>query len=474
MADAQLAKGTILKGADSGKTIVVGEYIGGGGQGDVYKVTYDGQQKALKWYRNPALVPKNLYDILCSNARNGSPGNAFMWPIETTEYHEVTLQTKDGARNVETYGYVMDLIPSGYYSFGEFLLTNKRFSSYRVAIDACLEISKVFRVLHSKGLCYQDLNAGNFFFKPATGDVVICDCDNVTKHGVSTGIIGTPGFMAPELVKDDWEYVHNKDDYRNEYRQTHRRRVQPDYKTDRFSMAVLIFEILTLTNPLCGKRALRPQDYNLKVRLYGYNALFMFDPDSNENEPHPDVHGNAIAVWNALPSYMKELFQRAFSQEALKNANARMNEGEWLKSLVRMRADIFTCPACGARGELFTDSASKTKCGACGRRVKPPLVFVFEDGVRIPAVPGTRVYRLLVGPTPIGKELEPVAGVVVTPSNPSNWKRWGIRNVSDQPFDASIRGGQSRTFAPGQVVPVGPDLVIRVYDKNIKVDLNNE
>lgn len=474
MADAQLAEGTILKGADSGKTIVVGEYIGGGGQGDVYKVTYDGEQKALKWYRNPELVPKNLNEILSNNARNGSPGDAFMWPIETTEYQEIMLQTDEGTRSAQTFGYVMDLIPKGYYSFSEFLLTNERFSNFRVAVDACLEISKVFRLLHSKGLCYQDLNAGNFFFSPETGDVVICDCDNVAEHGVSTGIIGTPGFMAPELVIDNWEYAHNKDDYLNEYKQTRRRRVQPDYKTDRFSMAVLFFEILTLTNPLCGKRALRPQDYELKVHLYGYDALFMFDPNSNENEPHPDVHNNAIAVWHALPSYMRELFQRAFSQEALKNANARVNEGDWLKNLVRMRADIFTCPVCGAKGDLFTDSASETRCDACGRMVKPPLVFVFEDGVRIPAVPGTRVYRLLVGPTPVGKELEPIAGVVVTPSDANNWRKWGIRNVSSQQFDATIRGGQSRTFSPGQVVPVGPDLVIRVFDKNIKVDLNNE
>lgn len=473
MVDVQLAKGTVLRGASSGKPIVVGRWIGGGGQGDVYEVSYDGVPKALKWYRNPLLVPKTLRGILSDNAANGAPGKAFVWPIETTDFHEVEVQTVKGAFRTKTFGYVMDLIPQGFYSFRDFLLTKQRFASYRVAVDACLEICKVFRVLRSKGLCYQDVNAGNLFFKPGTGEVAVCDCDNVADNGTSTGIIGTPGFMAPELVIDDWEYVNDVRGYRNEYRTMHRRRVQPSYKTDRFSMAVLLFEILTLTNPLTGRRSLGPQDFERKVRLYGYDALFMFDPTSDENAPHPGVHKNAIAMWNALPSYMKDVFVRAFSQEAMKNANARVSEGEWLQNLVRFRADIFTCPVCGSRTELFTDAAVATRCDGCGKLIKPPLVFKFESGVRVPAIPGARVYRLQIGPASIESELDPVAVMVARPGEPNNWQKWGVRNVSKHEFQASVQGSRSRTFAPGEVVPLGPDLSIRVQGKEIKVSLNN-
>lgn len=472
MANDVLTEGTVLRGADTGKPIVVVQHLGGGGQGDVYEVDYDGMRKALKWYRNPRLVPESLFTTLANNAHNGSPGAEFMWPIETTERTSVTVEGKDGPHVVTSFGYVMDLIPAGYYSFESFLLTECRFASFRVAVDACLEISKVFRILRSQGLCYQDLNAGNFFFDPNTGNVVICDCDNVAENGISTGIIGTPGFMAPELVIDDYEYV-NDAEYRSEYVQTGMRRHAPSYKTDRFSMSVLFFEILTLTNPLAGRRSLCPQDFELKAHLYGYDALFMFDANSDENRPHPEIHKNAISAWNAFPSYLRATFQRAFSQEALRDENARVTEGEWLEALVRFRADIFRCPNCNSPADLFTDSARETRCDACGKMVKPPFVFVFENGVRIPALPDTRIYRIQVGPTHVGRELEPVAAMVANQSAPNDPRRWGVRNYTDQDFVASIRGVRPRAFGPQEVVPMGPDLTIRVYDRSIKVEVNN-
>lgn len=473
MTDGRLEKGTVLKGADSGKKIVVGDYVGGGSQGDVYRIDYDGELKALKWYRDPTFVPKKLNDVLTTNAQKGSPGDSFMWPIEATEYKYVSIETEHGNHSGETFGYVMDLIPEGYYSFEDFLLARQHFASYRVAVDACLEISKVFRVLRIKGLCYQDLNAGNFFFNPKNGDVVICDCDNVADHGVSTGIIGTPGFMAPELVIDDWEYMHDKDNYRDEFQKTGKRRVQPSYKTDRFSMAVVFFEILTNTNPLAGRRSFMPQDSMVKVHLYGYDALFMFDSENSANAPDPIVHKTTIDVWNALPSYMQKIFRKAFSHDAITNPNMRVPEGEWIDALVRLRADIFTCPVCNSNIELFTDSAAETRCSSCGRKIKSPLVFVFPNGVRTPAVPGTRIYRTQMGPTGIGEELDPVAVMLSKNNAPSDWRQWGVMNCSKQDCVASVRGSGKHTFANGQVVPVGPDLEIEVFGAKVKVDTNN-
>lgn len=237
-------------------------------------------------------------------------------------------------------------------------------------------------------------------------------------------------------------------------------------------MAVLFFEILTLTNPLEGSHSLMPQDDSLKAHLYGYDALFMFDPENHSNAPDDVVHINAIRVWNALPSYVRDVFTEAFSQSAIKNQNVRVDESTWLETLVRLRADIFKCP-CGSKAELFVDSAKASRCDSCGRMVKPPLAFVFENGVRVPAVPGTRVYRIQLGSTDVGHELDPVGNVIARPNEPNNPRMWGIRNLSNVDFVASVPKSKAKKIAkPNDVIPFLPELTIETDGHKFSLDKN--
>ena len=57
--------------------------------------------------------------------------------------------------------------------------------------------------LHAKGLCYQDINFGNLFFDPETGEACICDNDNVDIDGSPSQMAGTFGFQAPEIVRGE-------------------------------------------------------------------------------------------------------------------------------------------------------------------------------------------------------------------------------------------------------------------------------
>ena len=58
-----------------------------GGQGDVYVVKYNGEQKALKWYKPKGMgkKPKAFYENLKSNAMRGAPSPEFLWPLDVTE-----------------------------------------------------------------------------------------------------------------------------------------------------------------------------------------------------------------------------------------------------------------------------------------------------------------------------------------------------------------------------------------------------
>ena len=64
------------------------------------------------------------------------------------------------------------------------------FQSFAAISTAAINIIQGFRELHARGYSYQDINNGNFFINPSTGDVLICDNDNVSPFGTSSGIMG--------------------------------------------------------------------------------------------------------------------------------------------------------------------------------------------------------------------------------------------------------------------------------------------
>ena len=182
----------------------------------------NGKDYALKWYHNGAIAnPKRFYKNLTDNIAKGAPTSAFLWPLYLTE-------PKDGS-----FGYIMNLREKKYKDFSDFLLVKVRFGSISAAITACLNITNGFRDLHRKGFSYQDLNDGNFFIDPQTGDVLICDNDNVSPFGDNLGIAGKARYMAPEVVRNI---------------------KKPNTMTDRFSLAVILFRILFLDHPLEGKQ----------------------------------------------------------------------------------------------------------------------------------------------------------------------------------------------------------------------------
>ena len=156
----ELKSGERVNLANAGYVTIIKE-LGRGGQGIVYLVDLNGEQKALKWYLNPP--GEAFYKNLLNNIRTGAPSEAFLWPEYVT------------ARQKGSYGYVMALRPKNYYEFGNYLLAKVTFKSFTAMLAAAMKICNGFMMLHRFGYSYQDLNDGNFFIDPYTGDVLICD-----------------------------------------------------------------------------------------------------------------------------------------------------------------------------------------------------------------------------------------------------------------------------------------------------------
>lgn len=419
-----------------GGTAKVEKYLAEGGQGAVYVVEYNGEKKALKWYKKAGLGadPNAFYDNIKQNVMRGAPSTEFLWPLDITEW-------TDG-----TFGYIMDLRPAGYHEITEFMLCQVRFKSYKAIIDAALHIVTAFRILHNSGYAYQDLNDGNFFINPSSGDVLICDNDNVAPENTETGILGKPRYMAPEVVL---------------------KKNKPNSYSDRFSMSVILYILFCLNHPLEGKRYLVPAlTPSLQEKLYGSEALFMMDPNDKSNGPHPVVHKNSIVVWPCLPEYMRTIFLEAFGQKAMQKPTARPKEKDWIAVLTRFRSEILTC-SCG--NEIFTQNGEPCKCDACGKKASIPFKLTFRD-YSIPALKGSRIYRCQLGVCNEADALTPVAVVL----EKKDTGALGIKNKSGKHWDAVTSKGTARKVSPDEVIPLKDRITFTCAgaDDTIKIQAN--
>ena len=172
----------------SGLQCDVEQFLGGGGQGEVYRAKLSDKPVALKWYF-PDSATAEQRSALETLVKKGPPNETFLWPMELTS-----------AAGVPGFGYIMPLREARYKGIVD-MMKRRIEPSFRALATAGLELANSYLQLHSTGLCYCDISFGNVFFDPRTGEVLICDNDNVIVNGGKPSIMGTPRFMAPEVVR---------------------------------------------------------------------------------------------------------------------------------------------------------------------------------------------------------------------------------------------------------------------------------
>lgn len=296
--------------------------LGSGTQGKVYSlICPDNSNLVLKWYFSN-MATSEQYEILKFLTTSKSPSEKFLWPLAIVENS-----------NKRGFGYIMLRKDDRFKSFSLWL-SRKIEPTFKVLLTSCFEICENFHMLHSKGLCYQDLSLNNIYFDPNNGEIRIGDTDNIVVNGSNKGnVIGTPKFMAPEVIT------------RNEL---------PNTQTDLYSLAVLLFYILFLNHPLEGKKEteIKSLDLPSMERLYGLDPIFIFDPENKSNNPDPVYHYNAQIFWNIYPELFKNLFIRSFTKGIQDPLHGRVRETEWKIALSELRDSIFYCHKCGSENFL--------------------------------------------------------------------------------------------------------------------------
>ncbi|MBC3795459.1 hypothetical protein GH807_00135 [Acetobacterium tundrae] len=407
-------KGTKIK-LESGDSVEVVKKLGDGGQGIVYFVNYKKKPYALKWYYpNKLKNAQQFKENIVNNIKQGPPTEAFIWPQMITKNQD------------DSFGYLMDLRPIEYEDFSRFLTAKVKFSSVSAVVNAALNIVNGFRELHRCGYSYQDINDGNFFINPESGEVLICDNDNVAQYGDNLGIAGKCRYMAPEVVLGE---------------------KHPSVHTDRYSLAVTLFLLLFVSHPLEGSRTTCPcMTESLEKKFYGSEPVFIFDPENDTNRPVRGIHNNAIKLWPIYPRYIQEAFEKSFG-EGLKKENARLTETQWQKLFLRLRDETITC-GCGS--EVFVDSeADAIQCMGCGKTIQTPLFLKVKNN-QVALYPKSKLYKCH---TNIDSDdfKEEMGEVIQSKSNPG---LWGLRNSSNTTWYMTTPDGKQKDVRPGGVVQI--------------------
>lgn len=319
---------------ERGQTYTIEKFLGAGGQGEVYRIHGNGGSYALKWYYADRFLSKinakDFYRNLKRNVDNGVPqlsagdtATQFIWPLEL-------VPQQNGS-----FGYIMKLFEPQYESLTHVIMGRKkdkdsgqliplRWSSWFTLITAALNIVKAFEILHSVGLSYQDLNEGGISIDIKTGNVMICDCDNVSPDGVNLGIRGVMNYMAPEVVTGQ---------------------ALPDVQTDEYSLAVILFRLFYHNHPMCGIESVRLHsdenitDADADLSIYGKAPHYCLDFKNPVNAPHKTLHADVCNLIKVFPSLLLDSFYQVFTK-GIKDRNSRLTCTEWRKVLLQIRDEL--------------------------------------------------------------------------------------------------------------------------------------
>lgn len=222
----------------------------------------------------------------------------------------------------------------------------------------CASVARAFEHIHAEGLAYCDLSDANIFVPEDAryATVHLIDADNLSNPDQAQCLVlGTPRYMAPEIVKGIR---------------------QPDVLSDAYSLAVLIFQILRFGHPLLGDTVLAGPPESEEAALRG-DLPYVEHPSDHSNSSSRLLPGESL-----LTSRMRALFDQAFV-EGLEDRTRRPTPAQWEEACLLSADQLTGCNACN--GDFLpkrTDpSALETQCPWCSAVIPLPATLLFIDQI---------------------------------------------------------------------------------------------
>lgn len=228
-------------------------------------------------------------------------------------------------------------------------LVRAELGDFRTMLRVSINLARAVRRMHQAGLAHSDLSPNNVLADPVTGGCVVIDIDALVVPGIfPPEVIGTPGYIAPEVL-DSLRLPPG-----------HPARKSACIATDLHALAVLIYEFLLQRHPLAGPRfdaALASGD---ELSAFGTGAVFAEHPANTSNRPD--------MKWASrdLGPYLEQLFYRAFV-EGLHSPDRRPAALEWERGLERTWELLQPCTNLACTHKWFVLHRTKRlRCPFCG------------------------------------------------------------------------------------------------------------
>ncbi len=235
-------------------------------------------------------------------------------------------------------------------------------------LQLCMRMARAVRKMHNTGLAHSDLSCRNVLVDPKGGTCAVIDIDSLVVPGkYPPDVLGTPGYIAPEVVATQ-HMAHNDP-----------KRCLPQISTDLHALPVLIYEYLLRRHPLEGPKVNSTVSTEEDVRLsMGERALFIENPTDKSNHPKS---GLKVLTKHLGPStgpqsrlYLPNLFERSFVN-GLHHPGERPTAGEWEKALNRTTDLLIPCgnTACEEKWFVYLPEQKHQNCPWCGWKLKQKL-----------------------------------------------------------------------------------------------------
>lgn len=413
----------------TGEYVKVKKKLGEGGQGVVYLVEASGVFRALKWYNLQQSTEEQklgIRSLLMKGAPKGEAGKRFLWPLD--------IVTKDDSEN---FGYLMNVIDKNKFAeLGEVWAQLKTVPTRRSMCQISYKLANSYRQLHLEGYCYRDISSGNFMFNSDTGEILICDNDNIGINNQSKcQVVGTMEYMAPEIIKGE---------------------KTPSILTDLHSLAVLLFQFWIWHHPLHGEMEYKIRSWDLPAKklVYGEDPIFIFDPENNNNRlPEDNEYDTPRKFWKLCPEPLKKLFIRAFT-EGLHNPDRRVTEGEWQNVFMELEDGIMSCNHDRAENFWYKDAES-INCWYCSKKLNDPVRLKLTTSSGVQNLVITKETKLLQRHINIYTEEENrnnIIGKIV--QNPNNPSVWGLKNLTKEVWKVTFPDGVVKEVSYDRSVPL--------------------
>ena len=345
-----------LYSAVLGKDLVFVGPIGEGGVAKTYKFEEKGKPGAywvIKEYPKPENevirqaqinIRNNLIDLIAHPVSNVD--EIIVPPVEVLDLP-----------NSGTFGYLMRYVDLAKFVSVSKLLKSQQFPDSRIICEIGKNLSRFFVALNlGSGKSYKDINEGNIYLNPASGEVRVIDNDNVGEPSIKT-IQGTSQYRAPEIF-------------------THQ--ALPDRYTDRFQLATYLLRLFVGAYPMEGRFMMTYckshgsiYDNAVAKVVLGEKAVFIFNEQDTANalpergENYKEAYKIQRGLWKQLPPEIRDALNKTFVDGlAYDKREKRTTPSNWLGIFESLSHTLVQCPGC----KQWTFGSAEV-CQLCGKKI---------------------------------------------------------------------------------------------------------